>query len=175
MMLLKNLKKSIPKKNTDKFLKYCNTYSLFINMIVGIVCISIILVYRHYYNDLIKTEGKVIHSQCSHKHNYLRSKHKTSFQCDITVEYQYNNEILRNNLITTSGDEYIQNDTITILHDGNSNLKEFNILYYGAYILSYIVIVYLCINTYFRIYHKNNKFVKAWITFTCVDNIIGYF
>ena len=69
MILLKNLKKSIPKKNTDKFLKYCNTYSLFINMIVGIVCIIIILVYRHYYNDLIKTEGKVINSQCSHKRN----------------------------------------------------------------------------------------------------------
>ena len=50
-----------------------------------------------------------------------------------------------------------------------------SLLFYGAYILSYIVIVYLCINTYFRIYHKNNKFIKAWITFTCVDNIIGYF
>jgi hypothetical protein len=174
-MFLRNLKKNIPKKDKANFLKYCNNYSLFINIITGIVCIVIILVYRDNYNDFIKTEAKVINSQCVSKYKFTKSRHKPSYNCDLTVEYQYNNEMLRNDFETTSGDEYLTGEMITILHDGNNTVKEFNILYYGFYIISHLLIAYLCINTYFRVYHKNNKYVKSWITFTCVENFFAFF
>ena len=174
-MLFRKFKKNIPKKDKANFLKYCNSYSLFLNLIIGIVCIIIILLYRSNYNENIKTKAKVINAQCASKYKIIHSRHKPSYNCDLTVEYQYNNKILRNNLQTTSGDEYVTGEMITILHDGNNNLKEFNILYYGFYILALILIVYLCINSYFRTYHKNNKYVKAWITFTCFENFFTLF
>jgi len=43
--------------------------------------------------------------------------------------------------------------------------------FFSYYIGACIILTYLCINTYVRVYHSDKKFVKFWIGFTCLDQI----
>jgi len=53
----------------------------------------------------------------------------------------------------------------------NSQLSKQDTKFFLYYIAACIALIYLCINTYVRVYHSDQKFVKYWIGFTCLDQI----
>lgn len=144
---MKNLiGKSINKKDMDKYLKYCNRYSLITNFIGLLISIPLVIYYRFYYDGLkydifIKTDREKLMKNVV----YDYTDHKTGIR-------------MRNRYLT----------------DNEKQLKTGRYLYI-LYFFGCLYIIGTIIDTYIRIYHKNNKYVKMWIGYTCIGDIISFF
>ena len=142
---MKNLiGKSINKKDMDKYLKYCNRYSLIINFIGLLISIPLVIYYRFYYDGLKYDIFTIIDS----------FKKVENFRTHSRTHSSVN---LNNNL---SGD--------------NKEVKTARNLYI-LYFIGCLYIIGTIIDTYIRIYHKNNKYVKMWIGYSCIGDIISFF
>jgi len=88
------------------------------------------------------------------------------------VKYDFNSFVYR------SKESYKNfNSNVVYGNDNNKNKNKKNKNdrdFYLLYIAACIALVYLCINTYVRIYHSKNEMVKYWIGITCLDNILGF-
>ena len=118
----------------DQYLKYCNRYSLIINLIGTLIISSLVIYYRFFY------DGK--------KYDY-----QSFYQ---SIKQKRSNEIHQVNVM--------YQDTKT-----EKNARNL----YVAYFLGCLYLVSAIIGTYFRIYHNNNKYVKMWIGFSCVGDIVS--
>ena len=128
---MKNLiGKSINKKDIDKYLKYCNRYSLFTNFLGLLISIPLVIYYRFYYDGL----------------NY---DYQSFYQL---IKQKRLNEVYKNNKT--------QKTAINL---------------YILYLIGCLYIIGTIIDTYIRIYHKNNKYVKMWIGYSCIGDIISFF
>ena len=128
----------ISSKNIDKYLKYCNRYTLFTHFIGLIIVLPLVIYYRFYY------DGK----------KYDIFSFIESFK---TVE----------NFRTRS--------KINLINDLTTDDKEVKKVrnLYILYLIGCLYLVGTVVDVYFRIFHKDNKYVKTWIGYTCFGDIIS--
>ena len=128
----------ISSKNIDKYLKYCNRYTLFTHFIGLIIVLPLVIYYRFYY------DGK----------KYDIFSFIESFK---TVE----------NFRTRS--------KINLINDLTTDDKEVEKVrnLYILYLIGCLYLVGTVVDVYFRIFHKDNKYVKTWIGYTCFGDIIS--
>ena len=129
----------ISSKNIDKYLKYCNRYTLFTHFIGLIIVLPLVIYYRFYY------DGK--------KYDIF-----TFIESFKTVE----------NFRTRS--------KINLINDLTTDDKEVKKVrnLYILYLIGCLYLVGTVVDVYVRIFHKDNKFVKTWIVYTCFGDIISW-
>lgn len=132
---MKNLiGKSISKNDINKYLKYCNRYSLIINLIGTLIVLPLVIYYR-FYHDGLKYDYQSFYQSIKQKR--LNEIHQ------VNVMYQDNKK--------------------------EKNARNLYILYF----IGCLYLISTIIDTYIRIFHKDNKYVKMWVGYSCFGDIIS--
>lgn len=128
----------ISKKNIDKYLKYCNRYTLFTHFIGLIIVLPLVIYYRFYYDGKKYDIFTIIDS--FKEVEGFRTHSKINLINDLTTD--------------------------------NKEVKEARNLYI-LYFIGCLYLIGTIFDIYFRIFHKDNKFVKTWIGYTCFGDIVS--
>lgn len=167
----------------NKALKYCNYWALFINFIVIALCIGGIYYVLHYQKQYQTKTAKVTNvknGNCEVRKRISSKKPETYFACELDVSYKGNgdqgeNVETKNVLFTESITEYKSGDEIQIDYrpDDPESIRESDkeVQKYGL-VIALIVLVITIISTILRLTLKNKPFMKWWIGFNCLSDIV---
>ena len=145
----------------NKIMKY-NKIIIFYFFIILMIILTLIAIYQYsennmYFNNICKINGKIINSEHKKLNNMVITnlKQKNNILSNISLSFNYNNQLITRSINDTFNKMYNPNDTITLYYDSKNDKlykNNFNNIKYLLIILI-IIIILLCI---FLIFYKNN-------------------
>ena len=159
----------------------CNTWGK-ITSIIFIIILIVALVFlvnddksHATVNGIVKSVSK---DGCVNRERVVntnrRSKIELYSDCYLTIEYSVNGKKIIHDLHTEDV-EHKKGESIKIQYNLNNPkmIRVYNEMYHYAKWICLILLIFISITLYLRIYHFDNKFVKAFIGFSCIQSIFS--
>ena len=162
-------------------LKYCNYSSIFINIIVSLMCIISLILLNNNTGLYGPVEGEVVslvNDECKEREEIVSQKGGSvkiiKYVCDLTIKYTVRGAEYQQSMVTETETQHRVGDKIDIeyLKTNTSVIRPkvshiINILI----IIAVGVLIITVLSTLVRIFLSDRKLVKWWIGFTCFKGI----
>jgi hypothetical protein len=100
-----------------------------------------------------------------------RSRIELYSDCYLTIEYSVNGKKIVHDLHTEDV-EHRKGETIKIQYNVNNPkmIRVYNEMYHYAKWICLVLLIFISITLYLRIYHFDNKYVKTFIGISCIQD-----
>jgi hypothetical protein len=166
-------------------LEFCNRWGK-ISSVLFMIVLAIALVFLVMDGQSYKeTTGKVKEVKkegCVSRERVVntgrRSRVELYSDCYLTVEYTVNGKKIVHDLHTEDV-EHKSGESIKLQYNVNNPkiIRVYNEMYYYLKWICLVLLIFISITLYLRIYHSDNKYVETFIGISCIQSILpsGYF
>ena len=103
-----------------------------------------------------------------------RSRVELYSDCYLTVEYTVNGKKIVHDLHTEDV-EHKSGESIKLQYNVNNPkiIRVYNEMYYYLKWICLVLLIFISITLYLRIYHSDNKYVETFIGISCIQSILA--
>ena len=165
----------------EKAINMCNVFHIVFN-IIFLIIITILIVNYLIDESRVETVEAEIKSikggKCKETSVFVQDKYgghtQHDFDCQINVEYKDKKNKTHTMQLNTTDKDHEVGETVYVDYSKKDPSKATYRSDYATllFIIGICVFVLLSVGTFVRFFYKDNKWVKFWIGWTCLDDLL---